>query len=103
MTRNDGTYLGRVIPSFCMRDSSVVGLRPSWTAAPDGPLTRQPVLSSAARICARSASWSVEPETGGAAALCEVIQSPSSRVDPRLTMTERSMMFASSRTLPGQA
>jgi len=51
-------------PSFLMRDSRVVGLRPRSAAAPAGPRMRQLVCSSAARIWVRS----VAARVGGAAA-----------------------------------
>ena len=38
------------IPSFFMRASSVVGFRPSASAAPPGPRTRQPVRSRMRKI-----------------------------------------------------
>jgi hypothetical protein len=49
----------RRIPSFLMRESSVVGLMPRTSAAPPGPRTRQPVCSSARRMWARSEASSV--------------------------------------------
>jgi hypothetical protein len=50
-SRNIGDfYLLRVIPSFFILDSSVVGFRPKVFAAPLGPLTRHPVSSNTLRI-----------------------------------------------------
>jgi hypothetical protein len=49
---DDQDALGRVIPSFAMRVSSVVGGMPSRSAAPPTPRTRQRVLSSTLLMCA---------------------------------------------------
>ena len=45
---------GREIPSRCMRDRNVLGLRPRRSAAPPVPLTFQFEAFSASRICVRS-------------------------------------------------
>ncbi len=44
------------MPSFAIRASSVVGLRPRSSAAPLSPLTRHAVISSTSTICWRSCS-----------------------------------------------
>ena len=59
----NGCYVSRftrVMSSFFMRASSVVGLRPRILAAPFSPLTRQLVCSSTSTICCRSISSSVK-------------------------------------------
>jgi len=45
-----GSHGSRLMPSLAIRDSSVVGLSPRTSAAPCGPLTRQPVRSSTERM-----------------------------------------------------
>lgn len=52
---------GRVIPSFAIRDSSVVGFMPSCSAAPLGPRMRQPAFSRTRSRWSLSTSSSVPP------------------------------------------
>ncbi len=65
---NDNYQAGRRSPSLAMRVSSVVGLSPSRSAAPPCPRTRQPTLSSTARMCSFSTSASVTAALGATAA-----------------------------------
>ena len=58
-----GVRLGRWMPSFAMRLCRVLRFSPSNSAAPPLPWIRQPVFSSAFRMCRRSASFK---ESGGA-------------------------------------
>ena len=95
-------YLGRYIPSLFILETNVVRLRPSRAAAPCGP----PIIPLAARnVCKiRVASYSCSDPCGATVGIVFVCDggrglgsTPSSD-----RITDRSIRFWSSRTLPGQ-
>ena len=86
-----------------IRDSRVVGLRPSNSAAPPFPLTFPPASLRTLRMwffwtSSRARSW---PASGPATDRCS--QSPNSSSVPCVRMTALSTRFSSSRTLPGHS
>src|SRR5262249_41696249 len=104
-------YRGREMPSFFIRDWSVVRFIASFAAAPLGPPSTQPVSRSAPRMWSRSASARLEWErTSDVITPSTDSDSRRPRSSARLTwsagpgdrMTARSMTFCNSRMLPGQ-
>ena len=104
---------GRSIPSFFSRYISVVRFNPSFTAAPFGPPTFQPLACIAWRISARSESRSVI-ETAGSKSPDTILTEGGGRMGTTdvgsgfgsspscARITARSTRFWSSRILPGQ-
>ena len=100
-SRLEPTYR-RMMPSFCIRDWSVLRFIPSMAAAPLGPPTTQLEASSASMMWRLSASSIVRTATeAGFRDSCRSSLGMVRRL-PEVRMTERSTIFRSSRILPGQ-
>ena len=89
------------MPSFFMRESKVVRLRPRRAAAPSVPPTRPRVSLRMRKSCSRSL------ESGSLATDLWAEPLPksatgTSRAEPRVRITARSIRFSSSRIFPGQ-
>ena len=111
LARSRGDYARCfVMPSFFIRDRSVLGLIPSRAAAPSGPCIRPLVAASACRMWIRSLSSSVTMTSWRATGATGAEHAPltgrsSSRISttgPGLSTQARSITFCSSRMLPGQ-
>ena len=90
------------MPSFFMREMSVVRLSPIRAAAPPAPPTRPAVSFKMRTISSRSFHSRVPAaRTGGASSLLSSLSGTCSVV-PRVRITARSMKFSSSRMFPGQ-
>jgi hypothetical protein len=103
-------FLPYGIPSLLIRFLRVLGLIPRICAAPPGPLIFPPALSKAWLMwrAFNSSSGSRDrfrPASGGASRLLgtgAAKKVSNERTPPRCWIKARSIMFPSSRTLPGQ-
>ena len=99
-----------LMPRFAIFDSSVCRGIPSFAAAPDGPEIRPRLSASAASMISLSCSGSKRAnfrsdvvDRGDGEGISRVSHSRSTdNVFPSHNTTARSMMFCSSRMLPGQ-
>lgn len=91
------------IPKCFIFDCNVVRFKPSRTAAPRNPPICPRVSRSARRMCSRSVASKVSSLIFSTAATDSNSASGDTRTEPCDSMTERSMKFSNSRTLPGQS